>query len=372
MSDNISLKYMFDQQNMNARQVRWLAFLSEYDFEIKHIKGKENKVADALSRNAILDATSTYKTDLEEKIKERERYDVNYQKLKEKIAGNEAENDESGYKITENELFVYKNRLYIPNIPDLKLLILNEVHKSPYSGHPGYQKMITMLRKDFFWPNMKSEVAEFLARCMECQQVKDEHQHPACLLHPLPIPEWKWEVISIDFITSLPRSKKQNESVMVVVDKLSKVVHFIPVKSTYKAVNIVDVLMKEVFRLHGIPRIIISDKDVKFIGNFWKSLFKGLDTKLNFSTAYHPQTDGQTERVNPVLEDMLRMYVMDQPSKWEEYLHLVEFAYNNNYPASAKTSPFKIWYGIKCNTLISWSNPVDRLTIGPEMLKTWN
>jgi len=135
MSDNISLKYLFDQQNMNARQARWLDFLSEYDFEIKHIKGKENKVADALSRNAILGAVSTYKTNLEEQIKEREGSVVNYKKLKDKIVGNEAEIDESNYKITENGLLVYKNRLYIPNVPEIKLLILNEVHKGPYSGH---------------------------------------------------------------------------------------------------------------------------------------------------------------------------------------------------------------------------------------------
>lgn len=169
MSDNISLKYLFDQQNLNARQARWLAFLTKYGFEIKHIKGKENKVVDALSQNAILSAINTYKTDLEEQIKEREGSDVYYQKIKEKIVGNEAENDESGYKITENGLLVYKNRLYIPRIPEIKLLILNEVHKGPYSSHLRYQKMITMLRNDFFWPNMKSEVAKLLARCMECQ-----------------------------------------------------------------------------------------------------------------------------------------------------------------------------------------------------------
>jgi len=127
---------------------------------------------------------------------------------------------------------------------------------------------------------------------------------------------------------------------MVVVDKLRKETHFIHVKSTYKAVNIDDIFMKEVFRLHGIPKVIISDRDMKFTGNFWKSLFQGLNTKLNFSTTYHAQTDGQTERVNQVLEDMLRMYVMDQPSKWEDYLHLVEFSYNNHYHASAKLSPF--------------------------------
>ena len=156
---------------------------------------------------------------------------------------------------------------------------------------------------------------------------------------------------------------------MVVDDKLINEAHFIPIKTTYKAANIVDIFLKQIFRLHGIPKVIISDRDPKFTGNFWRSLFKGLNTTINSSTLFHPQTDGQTERVNQVLENLLRMYVKDQPSKWEDYLHLVEFAYNNNYQASARFSPFKILYGRKCNTPISWSNPVDRLVLGLELLK---
>ena len=113
------------------------------------------------------------------------------------------------YSFNEKGLMLYKNMLYVPNIPEVKLLILNEVHKSPYSGHLGYQKMITMLRKEYFWPNMKNEVAGFLARCIEYQQVKVEHQHRVGLLQPLPIPNWKWEVISLDFITSLPKNHKK-------------------------------------------------------------------------------------------------------------------------------------------------------------------
>ena len=127
--------------------------------------------------------------------------------------------------------------------------------------------------------------------------------------------------------------------------------------------------MKQILRLHGIPKIIISDRDLKFTGNFWKSLFKGLNTTLNFSTSFHPQTYGQTERANQVLEDMLRMYVREQPGKWEDYLHLVEFSYNNHYQASARYNPFEIMYGRKGNTPISWSNPVDRLVLGPKLLK---
>ena len=127
--------------------------------------------------------------------------------------------------------------------------------------------------------------------------------------------------------------------------------------------------MKEIFSLHGVSKVIVSDRDAKFTGNFWKVLFKGLGTQLNFSIEYHPQADGQTERVNQVLEDMLRMYVIDKPGKWEDYLHLVEFAYNNNFQVFAGMSPFEILYGRKCNTPISWSSPVDRLMLGPDLLE---
>ena len=149
----------------------------------------------------------------------------------------------------------------------------------------------------------------------------------------------------MDCKTGSPKNVKQNDSIMVMVDKLSKETHFITVTSTYKAINIVDIFMKEIFKLHGVPKILISDRDTKFTKKNWKALFKGLGTQLNFSTAYHPQTDRQIERVNQVLEEMLRMYVMDKPGKWEDYLHLVEFAYNNHFQASIGLSRFEILYG---------------------------
>lgn len=208
----------------------------------------------------------------------------------------------------------YKKRLYIPSKYSVKNLILDEFHISHYARHPGHQKMIARLRKEYHWPGMKKNVAEYLARCLECQHIKAEHQHPAALLQPLPILEWKWETISMDFITGLPRTKKNNDSIMVVVDKLSKEAHFIPVQSTYRAVQIAHIFMQNVFKLHGLPKTIIFDRDVKFTSTFWKALFTELGTQLNFSTTYHPQTDGQIERVNQVVEDMLRAYVMQKPT----------------------------------------------------------
>jgi hypothetical protein len=194
-------------------------------------------------------------------------------------------------------MLTYKGRLYILNCDNWKMFIMYELHKRPYASHSGYQKMVTATRMLFYWPRMKKDIVDYLAKCLECQQVKVEHRHPTGLLQPLPILEWIWETISMDFITGLPKSTKQNNAIMVVVDKLSNGAHFIPVKSTCKAIDIVIIFMKEIFRLHGMPKEIISDRDTKFTSNFWKSLFVGFETKLLFSTTYHPQTDGQIERV---------------------------------------------------------------------------
>jgi hypothetical protein len=141
------------------------------------------------------------------------------------------------------------------------------MHNVPYTGHLGYQKIITAVRSQFFWPGMKKDVVDYIARCMECQRVKAEHRHPAGLLQPLPIPENKWEVITIDFITKLPKTKRQHDSIMVVVDKLTKDVHFVPVKKTHTTTNIAEIYMRKIVRLHGIPRTIVSDRDTKFTSN---------------------------------------------------------------------------------------------------------
>jgi hypothetical protein len=185
---------------------------------------------------------------------------------------------------------------------------------------------------------MKKDVVDYIAKCMECQKVKTKHRHPVGLLQSLPIPERKWEVVTIDFITKLPRIERQLDSIMVVVDKLKKAGHFIPVKTTHEATNIAEIYKNEFDRLHGVPKTIVLDRDPKFTSKFWKGLFKGFGTNLNFSTTYHPESDGKTERSNQIIEDMLRMYIMDEPSKWEDYIHLVEFAYG--YQTSLKMIPF--------------------------------
>jgi hypothetical protein len=335
-------------------------------------KGKENKVVDALSRKVHeLHATtiSMCQTEMKDIILEAASIDLQYKSLVAKLQQHERPQTKESYTLGTDGLLLYKNRVYVPNVQELKLAIPKEMHNVAYAGHPGYQKTVAAVKSHYFWPGLKKEIAEYIARCMECQKVKAEHRHPAGLLQPLPISEWKWDVVTMDFITRLPRTSKQHDSIMVVVDKLTKAAHFIPLKTTHRVADVVDIFLKEVARLHGIPKTIVSDRDPKFTLNFWKGLLTGFRTNLNFSIAYHPESDGQTERVNRVIEDMLRMYVMDKPSRWEDYLHLVEFAYNNGYHASLKMSPFKALYGRKCNTPVSWDNPADRAVVGPELLK---
>jgi hypothetical protein len=264
---------------------------------------------------------------------------------------------------------MHKNRIYVPSYGEPRNLVLKEMHDVPYVGHIGYQKTIIAVRSHFIWLGMKMDVANYIARCMECQKVKVEHRHPAGLLQPLPILEKKWEVITMDFITGLPRMNKKHDSIMVVIDKLTKAAHFVPVKTTHTTTNIAKIFMKEISRLHGIPRTIISDRDTKLTFNFWRGLFKGFGTNLIFKIAYHPQTNGKIERVNRIIDDMLRMYVMDKPSKWEDYLHLVQFSYNNGYQDSLRMIPFEALYGIKYDTPVSWDNLADRVVLGRDLLK---
>eukprot|EP00253_Pinus_taeda_P003664 PITA_03664 len=372
MTDHHSLTNYFNQPTLNARQAWWVDFLSGFDFEITHLKGKENRVVDALGPKVHCLYEISFSEGLSTPSEEIERaaeQDQVYQQKKQQVQNLTSHIMQQGYELNAIGILYYRKRIYIPNQDEVKKKVLGEYHKSPYAGHPGYQKLITSIRKECYWLGMKRDITDYLARCIECQQVKTEHQHPAGILQPLPVPEWKWEVIIMDFITGLPKSKKTNDSMMVVVDKLSKSAHFIPVQSTYRVAQITNIFMQNIFKLHGLLKTIISDHDVKFTSTFWRTLFEGLGTQLNFSTAYHPQTDGQTKRVNQVVEDMLRSYVMQQPTRWEEYFHLVEFAYKNGYHVSLQMSPFEVLYGRKCRTPSSWGGLEDRLMLGPEMLK---
>jgi hypothetical protein len=161
--------------------------------------------------------------------------------------------------LEDDGILLFRNIVYVPSSQELRNLALKEMHNVPYVGHPEYYKTITGIRGQYFWPGMKKDVTDYLARCMECHKVKAEHIHPEGLLQPFPIPKWKWEVVTIDFITKLPRTTRQHDSIMVVVDKLTKDAHFIMVKVTHKVANIAEIYMREISRLHGVPKAIVLD-----------------------------------------------------------------------------------------------------------------
>jgi hypothetical protein len=174
------------------------------------------------------------------------------------------------------------------------------------------------------------------------------------------VPECKWEEIDMDFIVRLPRTPKGYDSIWVIVDRLTKVAHFIPVKTTYKGSHLAELYMYRIVCLHGVPKKIVSDRGSQFTLRFWKSLHENMDTKLNFSSAYHPQTDGQTERTNQVLEDMLRAFALSHGGSWNKSLPYAEFSYNNNCQAIVRMSPFEALYGRKCRTPIYWDQTGER------------
>jgi hypothetical protein len=186
----------------------------------------------------------------------------------------------------------FKNRICVPEIKELRETILKEAHDSAYSIHPGSTKMYQDLKQRYWWYGMKKDVAAHIALCDVCQRVKAEYQRPAGLLQPLKVPEWKWEEIGMDFIVGLPRTRDGYDSIWVIVDRLTKVAHFIPVKTTYTGVKLAELYNSRIVCLYGVPKKIVSDRGTQFTSRFWQKLHESLDTKLNFSSAYHPQTDG--------------------------------------------------------------------------------
>ena len=183
------------------------------------------------------------------------------------------------------------------------------------------------------------------------------------------VPEWKWDKVGMDFITGLPRSNKGHDSIWVIVDHLTKVAHFIPVKTTYDGNQLATLYINRIVSLHGVPKEIVSDRGTQFTSRFWKKFQEAMGTKLSFSTAFHPQTGGQMERVNQILEDMLRAYVLAYGARWEDCLPFAKLSYNNSYQSSLQMAPFEVLYGRKCRTPLNWSETGEGLVFGPDILR---
>ena len=208
------------------------------------------------------------------------------------------------------------------------------------------------LHRQYCWSGMKRHVRDFVRRCLTCQQVKASHKNPIGLLQPLEVAEWKWEHVTIDFVTYLPRTPQRHDAVWVIVDRFKKSAHFLAVRMTFTLERFCRLYIREIVRLHGAPVSIVSDRDPRFTAHFWKSFQKAMGTRLTMSTTFHPQTDGQSERTIQMLEDMPRACVLDHKGSWGEHFPLVEFAYNNSYQASIQMAPYEALYGRPCKSPI--------------------
>ncbi|KAI3802804.1 hypothetical protein L1987_30947 [Smallanthus sonchifolius] len=346
-TDHKSLRHIFDQKELNMRQRRWVELLNDYDCEIRYHPGKANVVADALSRKErtktlrVRALGMTIHTSLTTQIRDAQLEALKEQNLKdESLRGMDKQ-----FEIKSDENRYFMDRIWVPSFGSLRDLVMDEAHKSRYSIHPGSDKMYQDLKELYWWPNMKANIATYVK-----------------------IPQWKWEQISMDFITKLPKTSGGYDTIWVIVDRLTKSAHFLPIKETDKMERLTRIYLKEVVSRHGVPISIISDRDSRFTSRFWQSLQKALGTRLDMSTAYHPQTDGQSERTIQTLEDMLRACVIDFGNKWDTHLPLVEFSYNNSYHTSIKAAPFEALYGRKCRSPLCWTEVGDSQLTGPEII----
>ena len=295
-------------------------------------------------------AQFTVKPTLIDRISASQKTDIKAMQIMKQVQNS----NKPDFSLDSTGILRFRGRLYVPNCEGLRTEILNETHSSAYAMHPGGTKMYHELKKKFWWEGMKRDIGEFVAKCLTCQQVKIEHQRPAGVLQPLQIPEWKWEHINMDFVTGLPKTQKGKNAIWVIIDRLTKSAHFLPVSTTDSMKKLAILFRDEIFAHHGCPVSITSDRDPRFVSRFWKQFHQSFGTKLQFSTAYHPQTDGQSERTIQSLEDMLRACVIDFGLGWDKYLPLIEFAYNNSYHASIGMPPYEALYGRKCRSPIDW------------------
>ena len=346
VTDHSPLTFMPTVTSMSRRQAGWSEILQRYPCTWVHRAGKNN-VADPISRRPGLNlpinihaitrgtpAQPVILTPFQEEI----------------IAGYENDPwfnlEENTKRLTYSQGIWLKGvQICIPNHLNLKQKIMYEMHAAPYSGHLGAGNTERNIATHYWWTNLQKDVIQYVKVCPVCQRNRKPTHKAYGELQSLPVPKDTWTSISMDFITGLPTTERGNNSIMVVVDRMSKMVHLIATVQSVTAQGVAQLFQDRIFALHGVPDDIISDRDSKFTSAFWKNLQKLLGTNLNLSTAFHPQTDGQTERMNSTLEDMLRHYVSPDQKDWDNFLSLAEFSMNRCYKSSIDCSPFQLVYG---------------------------
>ena len=369
MTDHKSLEYFKTQPMLSARQSRWKDVIANFDFDIEYIEGKSNSVADGLSRrsdhapssqssdqllcSAVFTASVDHEVDsLTDQIDRCASTDAAYQS---ELVRRRTRGD--AVQVNQGRLY-HGSRVYVPSDRSLQTRILHECHDTPTGGHLGHEKTLEQVKRRFYWPGMDEVVRKYVTSCDACQRNKPSQQATMGMAMPLPIPTRPGQQWSMDLITALPRSRSGNDAIVVFVDKLVKLNHYVACKTTVSAPELATIFIREVVRLHGVPESILSDRDPRFTANFWRAFWSQLGTTLTMSTAYHPQSDGQTERANRTLEEMLRSRINFEQDDWDEHLAAAELAINNSIQASTGFTPFYLSYGREVEL------PLDRAIAG--------
>ncbi|GJW81730.1 putative reverse transcriptase domain-containing protein [Tanacetum coccineum] len=321
------------------------------DCEIRYHPGKANVVADALSRKERVKPKRVRAMNMTLQSSIKDRILAAQKEASDESAGLQKGLDEM-IELRNDGALYYLDRIWVPLKGDVRTLIMDEAHKSKYSVHPGADKMYYDLRDRYWWSGMKKDIVVYVSKCLTCLKVKAEHQRPSSLLQQPEIPEWKWEGIAMDFVTKLPRTSSGHDTIWVIVDRLTKSAHFLPMREDYKMERLARLYLNEIVARHGFGRNV-----------------RALGTRLDMSMAYHPQIDGQSERTIQTLKDMLRACVLDFEGSWDVHLPLVEFLYNNSYHSSVRCAPFEALYGRKCHSPIMWAEVKECQLIGPELVK---
>ncbi|KAK4381994.1 Retrovirus-related Pol polyprotein from transposon.6 [Sesamum angolense] len=316
VTDNVANTYFKTQQKLSPKQARWQEFLGEFNFEWVYRLGKHNDMADAVSRKLVEEyfaALIVVESDILDQNRESSKTDAGYLKLVEHVLSGLVRK----YWLDSGLLYAKGGRVFVPT-GTLRRRLLRETHDPQWTGHPGIDRMVALLARRCYWPRMEEDVEAYVRTCLVCQLDKVERKKEAGLLQPLPIPKVPWQSILMDFISGFPKVNGMS-SVLIVVDRFSNK-HF------------------------GVPKDIVSDRDARFTERFWTTLFNMMGTELKFSTPNHPQTDGQTERLNALVEYYLRDYVSASQRSWVDLLDVAQFSYNLHRSSATCMSPFELAY----------------------------
>ena len=380
LTDHKNLEYFLDAKKLNRRQARYAIKLSNYNFVIQYRSATKNQRADALSRrpdfepsegekqpvytvlkpDQLMLSSTTFNIDynIKDEILDEQKKDQIYQILSNTQNHDKKTTDRyKNFYIDKDSKLLLKNSLiYIPYNEPLRMKIVKIHHDSLTAGHFGRAKTAEVISRNYWWKNMNNYIKRYVANCQICMRGKPSRQAPQGPLKPLQIPDTPWSSISMDFIAKLPISDGY-DSIWVVVDRLTKMAHFIPCKESINAKDLANLFIQNIFKLHGLPSSIISDRGVLFTSKFWKHLLSKLDIQSNMSTSHRPQTDGQTEKTNSTLEQYLRIFSNYQQDNWASLLPCAEFSYNNHQQSSTKESPFFANYGMHPRISFSATSP---------------